>query len=78
MKQQSISKQSVQHGRSRTRNQRKRELVKNVFMGIALVLLWFVLCTIMVKAWLGHPAEQPVSYEEHVVFVQTIGGDSNA
>ena len=64
--------------RHRTRNQRKLELVKNVFVGIALVLMWFVLCTVMVKAWLGHPAEQPVTYEEHMAFVQCIGGDFDA
>ena len=71
-------KNSTKQSRSRTRNQRKRERIQTACMAAALMILWMILCTVMVKAWLGHPAEQPVTYEEHVVFVQTIGGDFDA
>ena len=73
MKQQSISKQSVQHERSRTRNQRKRERIQTACMAAVLMILWMILCTVFVKAWLGHPAEQPV---HGIVYMETIGGDS--
>lgn len=69
-------KNSMQQSR-RTRNQRNRERIQTTCMVVALVIMWMILCTVMVKAW-GHPAEQPVSYAEHMEFVQTIGGDSDA
>lgn len=62
----------------KTRNQRKYEFQKTVCMVAALVILWVLLCTVLAKAWAGHPAEQPVSYAEHMEFVQTIGGESDA
>ena len=78
MKQQSISKQSVQHGRSRTRNQRKRERIQTACMAAVLMILWMILCTVMVKAWLGHPAEQAVDGGTYMESICVIGGDSDA
>ena len=73
MKQQNTSKQSKQHGRSKTRNQRKRELRRLICMSFALGLLWLMVFSMMVSAWAEHPAEQPVTYAEHM---EAIGGDS--
>ena len=70
-------KNSIKRSRSRTRNQRKRELIRTFCMACVCALLWMMLCTIFVVAWAGHPAEQPVSYAEHMEFVQSIGGDSD-
>lgn len=58
--------------RHRTRNQRKRDMIRSFCMGFVCVLLWLMLCTVIVRAW-GHPAEQPISYAEHM---EAIGGDS--
>ena len=69
-------KNSMQQSR-RTRNQRKRELRRIICMSFALLLLWMMLCTVLVKAWLGHPAEQPVNYAEHMETILVIGGDSH-
>lgn len=66
-------KSSTKQYRSRTRNQRKRERIQTACMAAALIVLWMILCTVMVKAWLGHPAEQPV---HGIVYMETIGGDS--
>ena len=63
---------------SRSRNQRKRERIQTACMAAALMILWMILCTVMVKAWIGHPAEQPVSYAEHMATIQIIGGDFDA
>lgn len=57
----------------KTRNQRKRELRRLVCMTAALVVLWGLLLTMMVKAWAEHPAEQPVN---GLYYMETIGGDS--
>ena len=70
MKQQSISKQSRQHERSRTRNQRKRELRRLTCMVFALCMLWLMVFSMMVKAWAEHPAEQPVSGYEYMESIQ--------
>ena len=75
MKQQNISKQSAQHGRSRTRNQRKRERIETFFMAVACVLIWATVLSMMVNAWAEHPAEQFVNGYE---YMESIGGDSDA
>lgn len=59
---------------SKTRNQRKRELRRTVCMAAVLGLLWMMVCTVMVKAWVEHPAEQPV---DGVAYMEAIGGDIN-
>ena len=51
---------------SKTRNQRKREQINTILMGIAAALLCAIVCTMMVKAWAEHPAEQPVSGTEYL------------
>ena len=56
--------------RHRTRNQRKRELKRIICMGAALALLWAMICTMMVKAWVE---EAPVN---GYAYMETIGGDS--
>lgn len=62
----------------KTRNQRKRERIQMAFMVVAMMILWAMALTMMVKAWGEHPAEQSVSYAEHMEYVQSIGGDSDA
>ena len=76
MKQQNISKQSKQHEGSRTRNQRKRELRRIICMSAALLIMWMMLCTIFIKAWCDHPAEQPVNGLVYLEMIQD-GGDSD-
>jgi hypothetical protein len=46
-------------------------------MAAALMILWMILCTVIVKAWLGHPAEQPVDGHAYMEIIQNIGGDSD-
>lgn len=71
-------KNSTKQSRSKTRVQRKRERIQMAFMVVAMIILWAMALTMMVKAWGEHPAEQPVSYATHMEYVQTIGGDSDA
>ncbi len=68
-------KNSMQQSR-RTRNQRKRELRRIICLSASLLMMWMMLCTIFIKAWCDHPAEQPVN---GFVYLETIqdGGDSN-
>jgi hypothetical protein len=40
-----------------------------------MVLLWAAVLVMMFRAWVEHPAEQPVSYEQHMEYIQAIGGD---
>ena len=63
---------------NRTRYQRRRELKCTICMVLAAIVLGLMVCTMMVKAWAEHPAEQPTSYEEHVIYVQSIGGGADA
>lgn len=69
-------KNSTKQSRSRTRNQRKRELRRLICMAFAMGMLWLMVFSMMVKAFFEHPAEQPVSYAEHMETVLIIGGDS--
>lgn len=55
---------------SRTRNQRKRERARAVFMVAAVGLLWCGVGSVMVKAWAEHPAEQPVNGQEYLASIQ--------
>lgn len=57
---------------SKTREQRKRERWQTAAMSAALMIMWMVLCTMMVKAWADSPAEQPVNGVE---YIESIGGD---
>ena len=67
-------KNSMQQSR-RTRNQRKRELRRIICLSAALLMMWMMLCTIFVKAWMEHPAEQPVNGIAYLEMIQD-GGDS--
>ena len=57
---------------SKTREQRKRERWQTAAMAAALMIMWMVICTMMVKAWADSPAEQPVNGVE---YIESIGGD---
>ena len=51
----------------KTRNQHKRELQRTVCMVAALFLLFMMLCTVLVKAWLD---EEPLSGREYLSSIQ--------
>lgn len=78
MKQQNISKQSVQHGRSRTRNQRKRERTESAFMVFSMLMVWVMFLAVVLQVWSCHPAEAPVDGRSYLESIQYIGGDSDA
>ena len=67
-------KNSMQQSR-KTRNQRKRELRRIICLSAALLMMWMMLCTIFIKAWCDHPAEQPVNGLIYLEMIQD-GGDS--
>ena len=71
-------KNSTKQSRSRTRNQRKRKLRRLICMAAAVGMLMASVMCMMVKAFFEHPAEQPITYEEHMQTVLAIGGDSDA
>ena len=54
----------------KTRNQRKREVRKTVFLVLAMVMMWALVLTMMVTAWTEHPAEQPVNGYEYMETIQ--------
>ena len=56
--------------RHRTRNQRKSEIRKTVFLVFAMVMMWALVLTMMVTAWAEHPAEQPVNGYEYMESIQ--------
>ena len=60
---------------SKTREQRKHDRWQTAAMAAALMIMWMVLCTMMVKAWADSPAEQPVNGVE---YIEAIGGDPDA
>lgn len=62
--------------RAKTRNQRKRAF-KDACLTAVVVLLWATVAVMMFRAWVEHPAEQPVSYEQHIAHIQAVGGDSH-
>lgn len=62
--------------RTKTRSQRKRAC-KDAGQIALVALLWAAVVVMMFRAWAEHPAEQPVSYEQHMEYVQSLGGDSN-
>lgn len=51
---------------SKTRNERKRERVKTAVMTVALVILWVIACTIMVKAFNEEAPVGGVEYLEQI------------
>lgn len=53
----------------KTRNQRKREAVKNAVMVVLLIALCAVLTLWALGVWAEHPGEQPVSGIEYAASV---------
>lgn len=55
---------------SKTRNERKREQMENLFAGLCVVVVFLLvitlLCGMACKAWCEHPAEQPITYEQYM------------
>ena len=51
---------------TKTRNQRKRERVKTAVMAVALLIMWFGLCTMLAKAWLDEPVVTGYEYMEQI------------
>lgn len=54
---------------SKTRNQRKRDVLEHLIASVAamaiLAVACVLLCGMMCQA-LEHPAEQPITYEQHI------------
>lgn len=65
-------KNSTKQSRSRSSNQRKRELRRLICMAAAVGMLMASVMCMMVKAFFEHPAEQPITYAE---YMESIGGD---
>ncbi len=62
--------------RAKTRDQRNRAF-KDACLTAVVVLLWATVAVMMFRAWVEHPAEQPVNYEQHIAHIQAVGGDSH-
>lgn len=62
--------------RAKTRDQRNRAF-KDACLTAVVVLLWATVAVMMFRAWVEHPAEQPVSYEQHIAHIWSLGGDSH-
>lgn len=62
--------------RAKTRNQRKRAF-KDAGLTALMVLLLVAVAVLALRTWVEHPAEQPVSYEQHIAHIQAVGGDSH-
>ena len=59
--------------RRRTRNQRKRDFIRDAVLVAVMVVLWLAVGAFSLKTWAEHPAEQPISYAEHMESIR--GGD---
>ena len=61
---------------SKTRNERRRDAIENIFTSFCVVALCLLvvtlLCGMACKAW-EHPAEQPVDGREYIEMVQSWG-----
>lgn len=57
----------------KTRNQRKRDFSRDAVLAVVLVALWLAVGAYSLKTWAEHPAEQSVSYQQHMASIQ--GGD---
>ena len=55
---------------SKTRNQRKRERLGDIINGIVAFAVFFIVTLFLLgmacKAWVECPAEQPITYAEHI------------
>ena len=59
--------------RHRTRNQRKRDFIKDAVMAAVLTVLVVAIGAYTLKVWAEHPAEQHVSGQAYLASIQ--GGD---
>ena len=54
----------------KTRNERKRDLIYQIVASLILLAVCFLLMTLLCgmacKAWVECPAEQPITYAEHI------------
>lgn len=61
---------------SKTRNQRKQDVLERIFafliVGVICISVCALLCGMVCKA-LEHPAEQPITYEQHISRYQNGG-----
>lgn len=61
----------------RTRNQRKQDIIESIIayliVGVILFGSCVILCGMGVKS-LNHPAEQPITYEQHIA--RYMGGEN--
>ena len=74
MQQKSFSNQySARGSKRRTRNQRKRDAIKNTVLILAAVAIWLAVSNYSLKMWAEHPAEQPITYQQHMESI--MGGD---
>lgn len=73
MQQGSFTKQSSSRRRSKTRNQRKREFIKSVCLMVVVMVMCCFLGMTALKVWAAHPAEQPITYQQHMESIR--GGD---
>ena len=62
--------------RVRTRNQRKRAF-KDACLTALMVLLLAAVAVLALRTWAESPAERPVTYEQHIAYIQAVGGDSH-
>lgn len=75
MRQETYSKQYRR--RIKTRNQRKRDIFGNISLALVLfglcaaIVMWM---TVMTCKALNHPAEQPITYAEHIA---RFGGENH-
>lgn len=60
--------------RAKTRDQRNRAF-KDACLTAVVVLLWATVAVMMFRAWVENPAERPVTYEQHIAHIWSLGGD---
>lgn len=74
MQQRSFSKQYSSSGRSqRTRNQRKRDFIKDAVTAFAMTALVLAIGVYTLKVWATHPAEKSVDGQTYLASIQ--GGE---
>lgn len=58
--------------RSKSRNQRKRERMKNTAIALVTIAMWVVVGVMMFQAWANEPT---ISEAEHQAYIETLRGD---
>lgn len=56
--------------RVETRNELKRDVIRTVFLTVAIIALWAVLTIKAIGVWTNHPAEQMISGSEYLASLQ--------